>query len=265
MNVLLITTAVITGIGLVCGVALAFIAKKFGVDEDPTVTEIEQQLPGANCGGCGYAGCTAYAKAIVEAGAPINKCGPGGADTVMRIGEIMGVSAEAPEPVMAFIKCGGDRRESKRQSQYNGIADCASASLVAGGWKECQYGCLGYGSCARVCNYGAISIKNGLAVVNPALCVGCGMCVNSCPRNLIVMVPVSHRIHVRCSSPNKGPVVRKICDVGCIGCTICVKTEGGVSMEMKGSLAQVNYEKPPVENEAVLAKCPMKCIVKLPE
>jgi len=262
MYEILVTTLAIAAIGLVCGIALAIIAKKFAVKENPTVSAVEQALPGANCGGCGFAGCAAYAKAIVEDGSPINLCGPGGAQTVEAVGQIMGQEAEAPEPVMAFIKCGGDRGAAKRRSQYNGVTDCGAAHVVAGGWKECQYGCLGFGSCARACEYGAIAIHNGLAIVDPALCVGCGMCVTRCPRNLIEMVPVSHKIHVRCSSPEKGAIVRKLCSKGCIGCSMCVKMEGGVSMFMDRSLARVDYSKLPVAEPGVVAKCPVKCIIE---
>lgn len=265
MNEILITTLIIAGIGLVCGFALAVIARKFAVKEDPTVHAVEQALPGANCGGCGYAGCHAYAEAIVEEGVPINLCGPGGAHTVGVVGRIMGQEAEAPEPVMAFIRCGGDRGAAQRRSQYNGVTDCTAAHIVAGGWKECQYGCLGFGSCARACDYGAVSIHNGLAVVDPALCTGCGQCVTRCPRNLIVMVPRSHNIHVRCASPEKGAVVRKLCTNGCIGCGLCVKFEGGVSMKMDGKLAHVDYTKPPIADPGVAAKCPIKCIVNFDE
>ncbi len=264
MSAIWITTLVITLIGLVCGVALAIIAKKFEVKENPKVVEVAMALPGANCGGCGYAGCAGYALAIVEEGAPINKCGPGGAASVAAIGRLLGIAAEAPEPIMAFVRCAGDRAAALRRSVYNGVTDCAASQIVAGGWKECQYGCLGFGSCARACNFGAIVIRNGLAIVDPVRCTGCGQCVAKCPRNLIVMVPAKHRIHVRCNSPEKGAVVRKICSTGCIGCGLCVKAEGGVSMRMDGALARVDYTKPPVVNEAIVARCPPKNIVKLP-
>ncbi|MGI5868487.1 MAG: RnfABCDGE type electron transport complex subunit B [Kiritimatiellia bacterium] len=264
MSTIFITTLALTLIGLVCGVALAVVAKKFAVQEDARIAEVEAALPGANCGGCGYPGCSGYAKAIVEDGAPINKCGPGGASSVERIGRLLGREAAAPEPVMAFIRCAGDRAAALRSSVYNGVTDCAAAQIVAGGWKECQYGCLGFGSCARACEFGAIVIRNGLAVVDPARCTGCGRCVTKCPRNLIVIVPVKHRVHVRCNSPEKGAVVRKSCSSGCIGCGLCVKAEGGASMRMDGALARVDYDKPPVENEAVATRCPTKNIVKLP-
>ena len=263
MNEILITTTVVTVLGLVCAVLLAVIANKFGEKEDPRITQVTLALPGANCGGCGYAGCTAYAQAIVLNDAPLNKCIPGGPNVVAALSSATGRAGGELVPMMAFVLCGGDRTAAKPRSEYNGITDCSAANNVAGGWKQCIYGCLGFGSCARTCEFGAISIVNGLAVVNPNICTGCGACVSACPRNLIKVVPVAHKIHVRCSSPEKGIVVRKICTNGCIGCGMCVKMEGGASMTMVGTLAKVDYAQAPVANEGVVAKCPSKCIVKI--
>lgn len=264
MNEIVITTLVITALGLVCGIALAIIAKKFSVAENPKIAEAEALLPGANCGGCGYAGCSAYAKAMVEGGAPVNRCGPGGAATAEALGKLLGLDAGNLEPLMAFVRCAGDRSVALRSSAYNGVTDCDAAEIVSGGWKACRYGCLGYGSCARVCEFGAISIQNGLAVVDPQRCTGCGRCVSACSRHLIVMVPKRHRIHIRCNSPEKGAIVRKVCSKGCIGCGLCVKAEGGQSMAMDGMLARIDYAKEPVTKEELVARCPTKNPIRLP-
>jgi len=257
-------TAITIGcMGLTCGAALALAARFLGVNEDPRIEQVNDALPGANCGGCGYAGCADYAKAIVVDGAKINLCAPGGAQTVAAIAALMGVEAEAAEKKVAIVLCGGDSTKAPRRFSYNGVADCRAAHSVGGGEKACPYGCLGYGSCARVCPVGAIEITEAnLAVVHPALCIGCGACVKACPRNLIKMVPASRQIHVLCSSKDKGPLVKKACQVGCIGCTVCTKLCDEGAIKMDGFLAVVDYARD-LTNEAVIEKCPGKCIVKV--
>ncbi len=260
INTILITAGAIGGVGLVCGTALALAAKFLAVKEDPRVEAMEEILPGANCGGCGFAGCADYAKAIINDGAAINLCAPGGAEVLDAIAKAMGIEASVEEKKVAVVMCAGDSDKAPRKHLYNGVADCTAAAAVAGGDKVCRYGCLGYGSCANVCPVGAIEIKKGVAIVHPELCISCGACVSACPRNLIKMVPISRTIHVLCSSKDKGPVVKKACQVGCIGCRMCVKLAGD-AFEMDGFLARRNYDIP-VENEGIVEKCPGKCIIK---
>lgn len=248
--------------GLICGAALAMAARFLAVHEDPRVEELTEQLPGANCGGCGYAGCGEYAKAIIMDGEEVTLCAPGGAETLDNIAAFMGVTAEAGEKQVAIVLCGGDAKKAPRRFEYNGVADCSAAHAVDGGDKKCNHGCLGYGSCARACPVEAIEITDtGIAVVHPELCIGCSKCVKTCPRNLIKMVPESQDVHVFCSSRDKGPIVKKACSVGCIGCRICVKF-GGEAFEMDGFLAHRNYEIPIEDEVTVIDKCPGNCIVK---
>lgn len=264
-NFILITTAAVTLLGLVCGILLAIVAKKFGEKEDPRVALVEAELPGVNCGGCGYAGCSAYARAIVLDDAPLNRCVPGGSKTVEALSRVTGrAGGEMREPSMAVVLCRGDRNAAQRRSDYNGINDCGAANIVAGGWKACSYGCLGFGTCARTCAFGAISVNDGLATVDPELCTGCGACAKVCPRSIIKIVPRKHKINILCSSLDKGAVVRKICGKGCIGCMQCVKLENNPeTLTMNGALARIDYTKEPVKNEGVIDKCPVKCIVKI--
>jgi electron transport complex protein RnfB len=260
INSILITSGAIGGVGFVCGTALALAAKFLAVKEDPRVEAMDELLPGANCGGCGFAGCADYAKAVVLDGAAINLCAPGGADVLEAMAKAMGMEASAEEKKVAVVMCAGDSDKAPRKHLYNGVADCSAAAAVAGGDKRCRYGCLGYGSCARVCPSGAIEFKNNIAIVHPDLCISCGACVRACPRDLIKMVPISKTIHVLCSSKDKGPIVKKACQVGCIGCRMCLKL-AGESFEMDGFLALRNYTIP-VEDEVIVEKCPGKCIVK---
>ena len=246
--------------GLACGAALAVAAKVFHVDEDPRIEKAVDLLPGANCGGCGYAGCADYAKAVVE-GADLISCGPGGATVVENLALLLGKTAEAAEPKVAVVLCGGDSEKAGRKFQYNGIADCKAAAGVGGGDKKCTYGCLGYGSCANVCPTETIQItENHLAVVHPENCIACGACVRACPRGLIRLVPESRTIHVLCSSKDKGPVVKKGCSVGCIGCTKCSKICEAEEIQMDGPLAVVDYTVP-LDNVEIVEKCPTHCIV----
>ncbi len=260
---ILVTSGTIGGVGLVCGGALALAARFLSVKEDPKVAEIEGILPGVNCGGCGYAGCADYAKAVASGAAPINLCAPGGAEVLHKLAAAMGQDAVAGEKQVAIVLCRGSEQNAVHKHAYNGVADCNAASMVAGGDMLCSYGCLGYGSCAFVCPVGAIEIKDNLAIVHPDLCIGCKACVKACPRGIIHMVPESRGIHVLCSSKDKGPVAKKACKVACIGCRLCVKL-GGEAFEMDGFLAKRNYDFP-ASNETVLEKCPGHCIIKTGE
>lgn len=256
------TASVVGGIGLVCGGVLAWIASKFGVEEDEKLLTVADALPGANCGGCGFAGCADYAKAIVEREAALNLCPPGGSEVAEKLGAIMGRSAEAVEPRVAVIRCLGDLEKSKRHYAYNGVIDCIAAQALNGGDKSCPYGCLGYGSCARVCPTNAIVIENGLAKVIRERCIACGACVKVCPRMLITLAPQSHTMHVLCASKDRGPAVKKYCTTGCIGCRICTKLDDQGAFVMNGFLAVVDYSKPPATNPQLIEKCPGHCINK---
>lgn len=255
--------AVVGGAGALCGAALAVAARFLSVHEDPRIAKMTEVLPGANCGGCGFAGCADYAKAIILNGASINLCTASGEEVLKLLSEMMGVAAVAAEKRVAIVLCGGDAEKAVRRFKYNGVADCRAAHAIGGGDKGCSYGCLGYGSCARVCPTGAIEITAGqLAAVHPALCIACGACLKACPRSLIKLVPAARMIHVLCRSKDKGPIVKKLCKVGCIGCTVCTKhcDEGAIAMD--GSLAVVDYSRP-LTKEIVVEKCPTSCIVRM--
>jgi len=256
-------TAVIAviSLALIClalGLIIGVVAKMFAVSVDPRIGIVEELLPGANCGGCGFAGCSDFAKAVVAGKAEPAGCPVCSSDNAAKIAEELGLSAGDGGKKVAVVLCGGGMEKASAAVNYNGVKDCKSAALVADGFKGCAYGCLGFASCARACPFDAIEMVDGLAVVHPELCVGCGKCVETCPRNLIKLVPASAEVHVYCSSPEKGPVKRKVCKVSCIGCRKCVKAAEEGQMEMDGFLAKVNYDNPPSKEVVEAAKCPTK-------
>ena len=257
MNTILLTTLVIAVVALVCGVALAFVAKRFAIEENPLVAKVLAALPGANCGGCGRAGCEAYARDIAENGAACDRCTAGGPAVAAAIARLLGREPPAvSERKVALVLCTGGTSVSTRRFAYNGVADCGAVQASAGGDKMCAYGCLGYGSCARVCPAQCIRVEGGVAVVDRDRCLGCGACVAACPRGVIALVPVSHRTHVLCRSRDKGASVRQYCSRGCLGCGLCTKFEKSGAITMDGALAVVDYSKPPIDNPGLAAKCP---------
>lgn len=260
MSIIAISSICVGGIGLISALALALAEKYLNVPEDPRIARVTDLLPGANCGGCGFAGCADYARSIVLNYTACNLCPPGGSECAAAIANYLERSAGAVEKTVAVVLCCGNNDVATRRSGYNGIADCVAAQSIAGGDKGCVYGCLGYSTCARVCPTNAIEVINGIAVVNKELCIACGKCVTACPRKLIKLVPATATIHVKCSSKSRGPEVKKVCATGCIGCRICTKLSDG-AINMDGFLAVVDYKKP-LTNTEVVTKCPAHCILQ---
>ncbi len=258
MNIILVTTLVIAAVGIVVGTGLVYTGKKFYVEVDERETAVREKLPGNNCGACGYAGCDALAAAIVNGDAPVNACPVGGAASAEPIGRIMGVTAEALERKVAFVACKGSCQVTKNQGSYVGVKDCRSAALAGVPVTECDYGCLGFGSCVAVCPEQAISVFEGVAVVNRNRCVGCGLCAKACPRGLITLVPESKTVLVQCSNKDKGPAVKKVCSAGCIGCSLCVRQCEFGAMQFENNLARVNPDAC-----TLCGKCAEKCPVKV--
>lgn len=260
-STILLATLVLAGAGLILGLAIGIIYKLFGVPSDPKVELVLELLPGANCGGCGKAGCADFARALVAGETTPGKCPVSSEEVMAQIAQVLGVEIDSLVKKVAVILCGGDTNQTKVQTLYNGVSDCISASLIAGGPKGCRYGCLGMGSCARACPFGAIEIINGLAVVHNDLCVGCGKCVETCPRHLIKLVPADAKVHIYCSSPEKAPVKMKVCNVPCIACRKCVKAGEEGQFTVQGFRVEVNYENYPSSDVIEKAGCPKNCLL----
>jgi Na+-translocating ferredoxin:NAD+ oxidoreductase subunit B len=248
------------GLGALLAAGLGFASRAFHIERDARIEKIEEILPGANCGACGYAGCSSFAERVVAGEAPVNGCPVGGKEVAEKIGAIMGQEGSAGTRMVAQILCKGGWKETAKSSEYRGIESCRAANLVNGGTKSCQYGCLGLGDCVAACPFDAISMgENGLPLVNFAKCTGCGQCVQACPRNIIVLAPETSQNHIRCSSHDHGKVVRRICEVGCIGCGICARVCPVDAITMKDNLAVIDYEK--CTNCGLCAeKCPTNTI-----
>ena len=240
---ILVPILVLGGIGAVLGVGLAVASRVFAVQEDPRVGLLLDALPGANCGGCGYPGCSGFAKALAGGQADITACSPGGNATVKLIANILGVEAVSVVETVALIKCAGGRGVAPTRSEYHGPLDCRTAALVAGGNKACRWGCLGFGSCAEACKDDAIAYTDdGLYYVIRDRCIACKACVKACPRGLIEMVPKDRTVHILCSSKDSGKVTKAACEVGCIACKLCVRQDKEV-FQMNGDLATIDYSR----------------------
>lgn len=249
------------GLGLIFGIVLGYAAKKFAVEVDARVPLVRDCLPGANCGACGFAGCDAYAQAVVDGVAAANCCVPGGANVVKKIATVMGVEASLAEPQKAFVKCAGNCNNAKQKGDYYGTLDCREAVVLPGGGsKACAYGCLGLGSCVKSCKFGAMTITNGIVEINEAACVGCGACVKACPKDVIQLMPASEVIRVACNSKDKLKEVKDTCLVGCITCGICGKNCPTEAITFENNLPKIDKEKC-VKCLICTQKCPTKAII----
>jgi len=266
MSMTFVALALAAGILGLLAVAMGFVLgwanRKFHVEVDPRVELLVAALPGANCGGCGYVGCSEYAQALAEGKATVGLCAPGGQSCAEKLADILGVEVEQSCPYRAVVHCSAHTEERLQRHEYEGEKTCAAANLVSG-VQGCTYGCLGLGDCMRACTYGAIEIVDGLSTIDYTKCVGCGACTRACPRNIISLVPfkAAHMMVVACSNQDAARDVRAVCEVGCIGCKACARVAPEL-IKMEGALPEIDYDLyGPEEAEAlaaVLKKCPRK-------
>lgn len=239
MHNILISALAVGLLGLFSGVLLQAAGKIFRVKKDEKIALIEEALPGANCGGCGFTGCAAYAEAVASEKAECSLCSVGGEKTSQRLAEIMGKEAEFSKKY-AFIGC---TKGAYERYNYEGEMDCAYAASLMGGIKTCSYGCIGFGNCVRACRYGALTVTDGVPKVNREKCTGCGLCKKACPKGLIDVVPEKMKYAVVCSSNEKAVYMKAACPDGCIGCGKCTRVCETGAISVENNLAKIDYEK----------------------
>lgn len=257
---IVIAAALIGGVALAVGLLLGVAGKFFHVEVDEKEVAVREVLPGNNCGGCGFPGCDGLAAAIAQGKAEPNACPVGGPAVAAAISAIMGVDAGESVREVAYVKCAGTCDKAPAVGNYFGVQDCYTASLTPGkSGKGCTHGCMGFGSCVKVCPFDAIHVVNGIAVVDKEACKACGKCIKACPNNLIELIPYTASTVVGCSSPEKGKEVRLACGVGCIGCGICVKQCEDGAITLANNLAHIDQSKCTHCGKCA-EKCPTKAI-----
>jgi len=259
--IVILAAAVMLALATFMGYVLGWASKAFHVEIDPRIEHVNEALPGANCGGCGYVGCMEYAEAVVTADEAVDKCTVGGASVAEAIAGVLGVQVAQSWPFRPAVHCGATHADKLKRADYRGEQTCASANII-GGIQGCAYGCLGLGDCERSCKFDAIHMVDGLAIVDYDKCVGCGACAKVCPRNIISMVPfkASRMLVVACANQDFGKEVKAVCKVGCLGCKACTRASDLFTVEQ--NLPSIDYDKYDPENmadlEVALNKCPSK-------
>ncbi|MBQ9892041.1 MAG: RnfABCDGE type electron transport complex subunit B [Bacteroidales bacterium] len=243
------TIAIVTALGLVLALVLYLVAEKFKVEEDPRIDEVEKTMPGANCGGCGFAGCRAFAEAAVSSETLDGIfCPVGGNDTMAKVAGILGIEAVAKAPMVAVVRCNGTCQNRPKVNDYDGYPSCRVKASLYSGDTACAWGCLGCGDCVAACTFGALSMdpETGLPVVDEAKCTACGACVKACPKSVMELRakgPRGMREYVSCLNRDKGPSAKKACAAACIGCGICVKTCTHGAIVLENNVAYIDSSK----------------------
>lgn len=262
---ILLAMVIVGVVGCIIGFFLCIASEKLKVEVDEKEEAVLGVLPGNNCGACGFPGCSGLAAAIAKGEAPVNQCPVGGAPIAEKIGEIMGVEVGDSVKMVAYVKCNGTCENAKDVYNYTGVEDCVAVTFVPGGGaKACKYGCMGFGSCVKACDFGAISIVGGVAKVDREKCTSCEKCIKTCPKHLIELVPYDAREVVACVNKDKGKAVMDACAVGCIGCGICAKNCPKEAITVEDNVAHIDQSKC-VGCSICAKKCPRKSIEIIPK
>ncbi len=268
MNSIIIAAVLLGGIAFVAAIVLFACSKKFAVFEDPRIGQVNRLLPGANCGGCGFAGCNAMAEALVKESDKGSIeglfCPVGGAEVMSQVANLLGMSVAKGEPQIAVIRCNGNCKNRPQTSQYVGLRTCAAMNVCGAGETACGYGCLGCGDCENVCQFDAIHInaETGLPEVDDTKCVACGACIKTCPRQIIELRkkgPKNRRVFVSCVNHDKGAIALKACQSACIGCGKCAKACKFEAITVEDNLSYIDFTKCRLCKNCV-AVCPTKAI-----
>ncbi len=257
-NKLLIVVGVIAVISVVFAILIVTVSKLCFVQTDERIDKVKDNLAGANCGGCGYAGCADYAKALVEGKATLSDCGATSAEGKIAIAEVLGLEYSSEVSKFAVVACAGGKN-AKDKYEYTGNEGCVSQAVYMGGKKLCTSACLGGGTCVGTCPHGGVAVKDDVALINSSLCEGCGACAIKCPKNLIELIPTTAKVYVACSSKCKGKQVMDSCTVGCIGCGLCAKNCPENAIQMVDNLPVIDYNKC-TGCLTCVNKCPRKTI-----
>lgn len=268
MNLILVSILTLVVVGALAAIILFFVSKKFHVFEDPRIDEVEAALPAANCGGCGFPGCRNFATACVKADTLDGLlCPVGGTPTMEKVAEILGKTVVAAAPTVAVVRCSGTCDNRPRKNKYDGVNHCFIAHNLYSGETGCSWGCLGLGDCELSCQFDAIHVNPVTMIpeVDEDKCTSCGACVKACPKMLIELRkkgPKSRRIYVSCRSQDKGPITKKACEVGCIGCSKCFKVCPHDAITIENNLAFIHDDKCKLCRKCVEV-CPTNSIIEL--
>ena len=267
-NTVILTVVILTALAVLLALVLFWVSKKFKVEEDPRIDEVEKAMPGANCGGCGFAGCRAFAEAAVKASNLDSQfCPVGGNETMKKVAAILGYEVKEKAPQVAVVRCNGSCENRPRTNIYDGSMSCKVKAALYAGDTGCSYGCVGCGDCVAACQFGAISMDpaTGLPVVDETRCTACGACAKACPKGVIEIRNMGttarnrRRVYVSCINKDKGGVARKACSAACIGCGKCAKVCPHGAITVENNLAYIDFTKCKLCKKCV-AECPTGAI-----